>query len=103
MNTIIRHIPNTYFIGFILSVILTIIPFCAVKYCNFINKSIPLLIITICAFIQIYIHLVLFIHLNNTSNKIWNLISLIFTMFIIFILILGSIWIMTHLHHNLII
>lgn len=92
---------KSYFIGFILSIILTIIPFWAVKYHNTINKVILLILIISCAIIQIYIHLILFIHLNNTSNKIWNLISLIFTMFIVFILILGSIWIMTHLHHNL--
>lgn len=94
---------KSYFFGFILSLILTIIPFYVIEYCNLTHKSILLLIIISCAIIQIYIHLILFLHLNTIPNKIWHVISLIFTTFIIFVLILGSTWIMTHLHHNLMI
>ncbi|URJ32920.1 cytochrome o ubiquinol oxidase subunit IV [Candidatus Blochmannia vicinus] len=93
---------NSYLIGFVLSMILTIIPFFMVTY-NIINKKILMNIIISCAVIQIFVHLIFFLHLGNTSHKVWNLISLMFTVFIVFILIFGSIWIMTHLHHNLMI
>lgn len=99
----IHYTSKSYFLGFILSVILTIIPFYIIGYCDLINKSVLLLIIISCAIIQIYVHLILFLHLNNISNQIWNIISLVFTIFVVFVLILGSIWIMEHLHHNLII
>lgn len=93
---------KSYFIGFVLSMILTIIPFYLVITDHKIFKKSTLFLIVIsCAIIQIYIHLIFFLHINDASNKIWNLISLIFTTFITLILILGSIWIMTHLHHNL--
>lgn len=94
---------KSYFLGFVLSIIFTIIPFYTTAYCSTINKLTLFIIIITCAIIQIYIHLILFLHLNNTAHQKWHLISLIFTIFIIFILILGSIWIMTHLHHNLMI
>lgn len=103
MITINQYTIKSYFIGFILSTILTIIPFYIIEYCNILNKSTLLLIIISCAIIQIYIHLILFIHLNNILNQIWNVVSLIFTIFITFVLIFGSTWIMTHLHHNLMI
>lgn len=101
--TIIHYTFKSYFIGFILSIILTVTPFYIIEY-NIVSDKNTLLLTTIfCAVIQIYTHLILFLHLNDISNQIWQLISLVFTIFIIFILILGSIWIMTHLHHNLMI
>lgn len=100
---IIHRTYKSYLLGFVLSIILTIIPFYMIEYYSVINKLLLLLIIVSCAVIQIYIHLILFLHLNNIFHQMWNFISLIFTIFIIFILILGSTWIMTHLHHNLMI
>ncbi|WHL24871.1 MAG: cytochrome o ubiquinol oxidase subunit IV [Candidatus Blochmannia vicinus] len=93
---------NAYLIGFILSIILTIIPFFMVTY-NITNNKILTNIIISCAVIQIFVHLICFLHLGNVSHQLWNLIFLIFTVFIVFILVFGSIWIMTHLHHNLMI
>lgn len=91
---------QTHWVGFILSIFLTIIPFYIIK-CNFFEKNISLIMIIICAVVQIYVHLIYFLHLGRMTHTRWNLISLIFTIFIVFILVLGSIWIMTHLHHNL--
>ncbi|ADV33641.1 cytochrome o ubiquinol oxidase, subunit IV [Candidatus Blochmanniella vafra str. BVAF] len=91
---------TSYFIGFVLSLILTIIPFYTIQY-NIFDKKILLIITISCALIQIYIHLVYFLHLIHISDRKWIITSLIFTIFIVFILVLGSVWIMTHLHHNL--
>lgn len=97
------HIMNkTHWIGFLLSIFFTIIPFLTVQY-NLFEKNTLLIIIVFCAIIQIYIHLVYFLHIQKMPHPEWSIISLIFTIFILFILILGSIWIMTHLHHNLMI
>ncbi|WP_236840124.1 cytochrome o ubiquinol oxidase subunit IV [Blochmannia endosymbiont of Camponotus nipponensis] len=68
-----------------------------------INKNLLKYIIIFCSITQVFVHLIFFLHLENTPHQTWNLISLIFTVFIVFILVLGSIWIMTHLHHNLMI
>lgn len=87
-------------LGLLLSIFFTSIPFCMIYY-NFFEKNTLLIITIFCAIIQIYIHLVFFLHLGHMLHAEWNIISLIFTIFILFILILGSIWIMTHLHHNL--
>ncbi|AGC03522.1 cytochrome o ubiquinol oxidase protein CyoD [Candidatus Blochmanniella chromaiodes str. 640] len=96
------YTQKSYLIGFVLSLVLTIVPFFMVTY-DTINKKILINIIVFCSIMQIIVHLIFFLHLGNVSNQAWNLISLIFTIFIVFILVLGSVWIMTHLHHNLMI
>lgn len=97
------HLINrSNWIGFGLSMIFTVIPFWIIKYNTF-TRKISLIIIIMSAIIQIYIHLIYFLHLNHELNQKWFIISLIFTVFILLILVLGSIWIMTHLHCNLMI
>lgn len=98
-----HKMTKSYFLGFVLSVILTVIPFYVVEYYNTIDKLVLFIIVISCAIVQIYVHLTLFLHLHNTAHQTWHLISLIFTIFIISTLVLGSIWIMKHLHHNLMI
>lgn len=93
---------QSHWIGLGLSIIFTIIPFYVVEY-NFFQKNVSLIIIILCAITQIYVHLTFFLHLGHALNQEWYIVSLIFTVFILLILILGSIWIMTHLHTNLMI
>ncbi|WP_343128097.1 cytochrome o ubiquinol oxidase subunit IV [Buchnera aphidicola (Takecallis taiwana)] len=92
---------KVYFLGFIYSLILTIIPFFLVLK-RFFNPNITLLIVICCAFIQFFVHLKYFLHLTFNSENYWNIIFLIFTMVIISIIILGSIWIMYNLKQHFI-
>lgn len=95
------YLENKYnWIGFLSSIFLTLIPFYVI-YNKLFEKKILLTIIILCAITQIFIHLFYFLHLRHMPNLTWKIISLIFTIFIIFVLVIGSIWIMLHLHHNL--
>lgn len=89
-----------YLIGFILSVFLTVVPFILV-----INNSLSYLSILICivafAVIQIFVHLIYFLHLNRQSEGGWNLFALLFALLIIFIVVVGSLWIMYNLNINM--
>jgi len=91
---------KSYLIGFVLSVILTIIPFIMVAY-EGISRSIILIAVVICALIQIFIHLVYFLHMNRSSAERWNLVAFIFTIIIVMIIIIGSLWIMYNLNTNM--
>lgn len=97
-NILINNNFYKYLITFILSIILTLIPFFLVMF-NF-NKNNNIIILIFCAIIQIILHLIYFLHLNLSSKKKWNLVFLIFTTIIISILVFGSIWIMNHLSFN---
>lgn len=98
---ILNNIKKKYLIGFIFSFFLTIIPFYFIFQKNFFKPWLIIAILLLCAIIQIFTHLICFLHINNSSEQRWNLISLIFSTLIILILVNGTIWIMIHLNQNL--
>ena len=53
------------------------------------------------ALLQILVQLVYFLHMNSSSEGSWNLIAFIFTVLIVAILVVGSLWIMFHLNTNM--
>lgn len=93
---------KSYITGFILSVILTVIPFWMVMNGEF-AKSTIVVGIVIFAVVQILVHLVYFLHLNTSSEERWNVMAFVYTVIVIGVLVGGSLWIMIHLHYNMMI
>ncbi|GAA0481233.1 MULTISPECIES: cytochrome o ubiquinol oxidase subunit IV [Tatumella] len=91
---------KSYVIGFILSVILTAIPFWMVMDGGAAKNTI-LAVVVICAVVQIVVHLVYFLHLDRKSEGGWNLVALVFSAVIILIVVVGSLWIMWNLNYNM--
>ncbi|WP_299665714.1 cytochrome o ubiquinol oxidase subunit IV [uncultured Psychromonas sp.] len=84
---------KTYLIGFVLSVILTAIPFYVVISGDF-SKVTTLWSIVILAIVQIWVHLKYFLHLNFiTENGRLNSFSFLFSAMIIIMVVGLSIWI----------
>ena len=90
-----------YLIGFVLSVILTAIPFWLVMSGVLESKTATALAITILAVVQIVVHMVYFLHIDPKSEGGWNMMALIFTVVILVIALTGSLWVMYHLQHNM--
>jgi cytochrome o ubiquinol oxidase subunit IV len=91
---------KSYTIGFIVSVVLTAIPF-ILATTGMLPHSLTLFCIFASAVLQILIQLHYFLHLDTSSGMYWNILSLIFTFFIIFLFVGGSIWIMHSLHYRM--
>ncbi|XNM77652.1 cytochrome o ubiquinol oxidase subunit IV [Escherichia coli] len=53
------------------------------------------------AVVRFFVHLVYFLHINTLSEERWNLVALIFTVLIIAIVVVGSLWIMYNLNINM--
>ena len=87
-----------YTIGFILSVILTVIPFGMVMAGGF-GRGIVMAVIAITAVAQVLVQLVYFLHMNSSSEQRWNVIAFIYTVLCIAVLLVGSVWIMNYLHY----
>ena len=90
-----------YLTGFVLAVILTVIPFWLVMGEVLENATITALLVFACAILQIFGHVIYFLHLDTRAEGGWSLISFMFTIVIVGILISGSVWIMYHLNTNL--
>lgn len=86
--------------GFILSVVLTAIPFALV-----IRGSLPhtetLVAVFVAAVAQILVHLYYFLHLNASSRERWNLMAMLFALLIMLLIVGGTVWIMIHLKYRL--
>lgn len=90
----------SYLTGFILSVILTAIPFVMVMNGHY-SYGATMTTVLICAVVQLLVHVVCFLHLNTASENRWNLTAFIFTLIIIAIVVGGSVWIMWNLNLNM--
>jgi len=53
------------------------------------------------AFAQIGVHLVFFLHIGTGPDHTNNVVALAFGLFIVFLVIAGSIWIITNLNWNM--
>ena len=90
-----------YMTGFILSVILTAIPFWLVMGNVFDKSSTTAFVILAFAAVQIVVHMIYFLHMNARSEHGWTMLALIFTVVIVVITLSGSLWVMYHLNHNM--
>ncbi|MGV1831745.1 cytochrome o ubiquinol oxidase subunit IV [Agrobacterium vitis] len=92
---------KTYMIGFILSVILTSIPFYLVMNGSLTNKALLAGIVMGLGAIQVVVHMIYFLHMNTKSEGGWNMMALIFTIIVVVIALSGSLWVMHHLNTNM--
>ncbi len=90
-----------YATGFILSVILTAIPFWLVMGNVFEKSSTTALVILGFAAVQIVVHMIYFLHMNTKSEGGWNMLALIFTLVVVVITLSGSLWVMFHMNANM--
>ena len=88
---------KSYAIGFILSVILTVIPFGLVMYPT-LPKMTTLAIVLLFAVIQVIVHLYYFLHLDRSIAQRNNVIAFVFTAIVIVLLVGLSLWIMFSIH-----
>jgi cytochrome o ubiquinol oxidase operon protein cyoD len=92
---------KSYAIGFLLSVILTAIPFWLVMGKVFNNSGVTTMVILAFAVVQIVVHMVYFLHMNTKVEGGWSMLALIFTIVLVVIVLSGSLWVMYHLNANM--
>ena len=91
---------KSYMIGFVLSVILTAIPFWLVMTHQVAPGTTKFLIIGFAA-VQFVVHMVYFLHMNSKSEGGWNMMAMLLTIILLFIVLTGSIWVMYHMNANM--
>ena len=113
----------TYLTGFILALLLTLLAFGLViigadsslapinkllgiiSYSEFTSGEMRRRFITgsiiILAILQILVHLRFFLHLSFGSSQKWNLQAILFALFIIIIMVGGTLWIMNDLNGHM--
>jgi cytochrome o ubiquinol oxidase operon protein cyoD len=90
-----------YTIGFVLSVILTAIPFWLVMAKVIADRNTAVLVLGGFAVIQILVHMVYFLHMNGKVEGGWTMLSSLFTVVFVAIAIAGTLWVMFHMNANM--
>ena len=89
-----------YLLGFALAVMLTLVSFYITRSTLVWEPSIPVAL-SVLAVAQMGVHLVFFIHLTSGPDNLNNILALAFGLLIVLLVVLGSLWIMNHLDHNM--
>lgn len=91
---------KSYIIGFILSILLTIIPYVLVVN-HILAPNAVFTGIVVLAVLQLLVQLIFFLHLNMTPEGRNTLLSFVFTVVVLFILVGGTLWIMYNMNVNM--
>ncbi|MDI3380605.1 cytochrome o ubiquinol oxidase subunit IV [Xenophilus aerolatus] len=90
-----------YMIGFVLSIVLTAIPFWLVMNNVIADRTVAVLVLGAFAVVQILVHMVFFLHMNGKVEGGWTMLSTIFTIVFVAIAIAGTLWVMFHMNTNM--
>ena len=89
-----------YLVGLGLALLLTATSFFVAGTNLVWQPSIPVAIIVL-AIAQMGVHLVFFLHITTGPDNTNNVLALAFGLLIVFLVIGGSLWIMSNLNHNM--
>ena len=89
-----------YTTGLVLAVILTAVSFWAANTSLLWGPGVGMGLVVL-AIAQMGVHLVFFLHITTGPDNTNNVLALAFGLLIVFLVIAGSVWIMTNLNDNL--
>jgi cytochrome o ubiquinol oxidase operon protein cyoD len=89
-----------YLVGLVLASLLSAVSFYIARSTLVWAPSIPIAV-SVLAIAQMGVHLVFFLHITSGPDNVNNLMALAFGLLIVMLLVFGSLWIMTHLNHNM--
>lgn len=89
----------TYIAGFVLSVMLTLVAYVLVVQGALSNRLVTGAIVAL-AVCQFLVQVVFFLHLGRERKPRWNLMVFGFMLMVLFILVLGTLWIMNNLDYH---
>ena len=91
---------SSYLIGLGLAALLTVASFAVLRTEAVWAPVIPVALIVF-AIAQIGVHLVFFLHITTGPDNTNNVMALAFGVLVVFLLVAGSIWIMSNMNHNM--
>jgi len=89
-----------YTVGLALAVLLTATSFWVANTSLLWPPGIPIGLVVL-AIAQMGVHLVFFLHITTGPDNTNNVLALAYGMLIVFLVVIGSLWIMTNLNDNL--
>lgn len=98
MNT--ARALTSYIIGFVSSIVLTLMAYFSVVDHLFSRDSL-IAVIMLLAFVQFAVQLFFFLHISADSRPRWKLFSFLFMLALLLVIVLGSLWVMHSLNSRM--
>lgn len=95
----ITHKQKPYVVGFVASTVLTLTAYTLVVTTAFSGWTLFYVIIAL-AVIQLLVQVIYFLHLGREEKPRWKLITFLFSVMVVFIVVVGSLWIMNNLDYR---
>ncbi|MNH18281.1 Cytochrome bo(3) ubiquinol oxidase subunit 4 [compost metagenome] len=89
-----------YVAGFVLAVVLTLAAYVVVMEQLF-EQYVAVYILVGLALVQFAVQLVFFLHLGQERKPRWNMAVFFFTLLVLVVIVLGSLWIMYNLNYSM--
>ncbi|PIQ42482.1 MAG: cytochrome o ubiquinol oxidase subunit IV [Gammaproteobacteria bacterium CG11_big_fil_rev_8_21_14_0_20_46_22] len=97
-----RKILLSYLLGFLICAVLSVISFLIVQH-KLLSTGATYIALTVFVAAQMLTQIICFLRLNSRSEEgMWNLMSFVFTIVVIVILVVGTLWIMYNLNYNMV-
>ena len=90
-----------YVTGFILAVILTVIPFWLIMGDVIQDRATAAMVLGLFAIVQVVVHMYFFLHMNGKIEGGWTMMSTIFAVVFVAITLAGTLWVMFHMNTNM--
>jgi cytochrome o ubiquinol oxidase operon protein cyoD len=91
---------QTYVVGFILSIGLTLWAYVSVVYHSF-NGHVLLAWLMGLALVQFIVQIIFFLHIGSETKPRWRRLMLVLMIFFALVVVMGSIWIMYNLNYRM--
>jgi cytochrome o ubiquinol oxidase operon protein cyoD len=91
---------RSYITGFVLSILLTLMPFLMVYY-KTVQGTALIITIIVFALLQLFVQLIFFLHLGKGNDRQWNIMAFLFMIMVVLIVVIGSLWIMNNLDYRM--
>ena len=95
-----REAIYEYVLGLALAVLLTVTSFVVAGTHLIYEPGIPIGLVVL-AIAQMGVHLVFFLHITTSPDNTNNVLALAFGVLIVLLIVIGSIWIMSHLNERM--
>ncbi|MHA6203543.1 cytochrome o ubiquinol oxidase subunit IV [Dyella soli] len=92
---------RTYLVGYVIAIVLTLAAFALAPSKSMLPSGAEAAL-AVLALAQMLVHLIFFLHINTSPQSKTNILALAAAMTIIAIVVIGSLWIMSHLNSNMV-
>ncbi len=91
----------SYVVGFLGSIVLSLAAYAAVTGHYFANTTTTTVVVVVLALAQLAVQLFCFLHLGQEEKPRTNLLAFVFAAMVVIIVVVGTLWIMYNLNHNM--